>query len=128
MPIIKIDFFQIALDRNGNPPDLEGMLTNVFARDPEDRVQSTPDGWIHLLELREFNRYLSGVLLKAKTDQIPPVADRSGSLQDLLLREDQGIAGLTHFYYRRSNRILLMQRSFYGVRPGAFARYFDEFF
>src|SRR5437762_86706 len=94
MPTIKIDFFQVYQEPRdgGEPIDLHDVFLKLKKRTPAKRTIPTADGWIHLLEVNEHSKCISGVFLKAKSDQIPPIASKSGALEDLLLRADQGIA------------------------------------
>lgn len=122
MPQIKIDFYraQLPADYNGT---FQALLTDVFDRPPEERLEEVPGGWILSLRLAPARRHLTGTILRAKADEIPPAADRAGRLEDLQLARNQGIAGLTHFYYRPGNRVLLLQRNPQGVRAPAFENY-----
>ena len=128
MPKISIDFFQVKISPkdDGPVPNLQQLLLEIHSRDPAVRSMPVSDGWINLLSLSPFPTAIAGVFLKAKADEIPPLASRSGRLEDITLNDDQGLAGLTHFYYRPTNRILLLQRNMRGVRGASFEKYFRQ--
>jgi hypothetical protein len=125
MPRIKIEFYRVYL-----PDDYDGtfeeLLREIRTRPAHQRLARTHVGWTVLHSFSQSRTYCSGIILKAKADEIPAAANQAGELQDLHLGRDQGIAGLTHFYYRPTNRVLLLQRHPHGVWSTSFETYVED--
>ncbi len=122
MPEIKIDFYQVYFP-DAYPGTFQGLMTELSARPAQERTVPVPGGWIHFYSLRQARSKLSGIITRTKADEIPPAANQLGALEDLRLDDNQGLAGLTHFYYHPSNSVLLMQRKANGVRAPSFENY-----
>lgn len=111
MPRVTIDFFRVHFADPNYQGTFEDLLEGIMARPAAERSVQIAGGWNHFHRLTSSPRRLAGDVLRVRADQIPPAADMEGRLEDLGLDPDQGIAAVTYFYYRRSNRVLLLLRS-----------------
>src|SRR6266478_8647840 len=111
MPRVSIDFFRVYFLDPDYQGTFEAVLDQINGRQGRDRNVATTGGWSHFHRLSKGSRRLVGDVLKVQADQLPVAADLEGTIEDLALGKDQGIAAVTYFYYRLANRVMLMLRS-----------------
>lgn len=125
MPQVKFDFYEIEL-----PADFEGtfenLLQSVFGKPPIERAVAVNEGWVQLRALTVGRGYYSGIMVRSQTLDIPPIVSLDGSLEELRLGPDQGLGGVTHFYYRPAVKVVVLQRRGQGVRVAMFERFFQR--
>ncbi len=122
---VKIDFYRVELPAD-HPESFEQVLQRLAAAAAADRNLSVAGGWIHFQAVDETPVLCRGTMVRVQSEQLPRVADLAGVLADINLAADQGLASVTHFYYRRGNRVLLLLRNRQGVRAPTFEYFFAE--
>lgn len=111
MPNATIEFFRVHITDPNHTGTFEALLDGLQAREPKDRTAKNNAGWDHFHRWATTANRGVGDVLRVRADQLPAAADVEGTLEDLALDKDQGIAAVTYFYYRRSNRAFLMLRT-----------------
>jgi hypothetical protein len=126
LPRVTIDFFRVHFADPNYNGTFEAVLATIDQRRGRDRNVPTTGGWNHFHRLTTSRNRHIGDLLRVQADQLPVAADRDGTIEDLALEHDQGIAAVTYFYYRLSNRVLLMLRSSGGLSGPGFEHLIKE--
>lgn len=126
MARVTIDFFRVHFTEPEYPGTFEEVLAEIDRRQGTERNVAIAAGWTHFHRLKVGTRALIGDLLRVQADQLPVAANLEGTVEELALEQDQGIAAVTYFYYRRTTRVLLMLRSAGGLTGPGFEHLIRE--
>lgn len=109
---VKFDFFTID---NVDVNDLVSKLDQVLISKPVKYKGYY--GRIENYNTGESNRV--GLAAKLKMDEVPYIASLTQpGLQNINLKDDEGVANISSFVIVPEYRVLVLQRNYYGVRAG----------
>lgn len=124
---IKVDFYKIEFSDNLNI-SLEGVFIDISKLLEKDRIRSVNFSPVWLCETSETNNFWEGDIIRLRMSEIPVKGDSySANVEEIALKDTEGIAERTAFLFHKPTKVLLLQRTQYGIHPSSLARYFNQF-
>jgi hypothetical protein len=124
-----IDFYRLEVPEGLSP--FEEILEWVMALPTEQRTHKFASAPIRLQSASsrqdaDQKGFWHGELVKIRMIEPPIKASLAGNLEDIPLKDDEGIGERTAFLYHPSTRVLLLHKTLAGVSITSFLLYFQK--
>lgn len=119
-----VDFYRVVM-----PPGITVDFTDLLDRAMqagEQRFQrKTPN--VHFLsEIQRDQDAVLGLMVKIRMEDFPRRVRLDGTIEDLPLRDDEGLGEETSFLFSERHQVLLLQRNGHGTRATTFLWYLEN--
>lgn len=121
-----IDFYKIHMPNQSGKP-FESILQQVVQLPIQDRFREVNQSPIFLHQASHGwrNYCWEGEIIRLRMDSLPVKSTLAGDVEELFLKDDEGIGEQTTFFYNTQTRVLLLQATQSGVTISAFIKYFQ---
>ncbi|GEL73194.1 DUF6731 family protein [Myxococcus virescens] len=124
MKTITVDFYKVEGDDDF---DFAKLLSRVGQLAPDDRLRTVKGGPFRLEHVAKRGIGFEGELVRIRMDYGPTKASLStAGVEEIPLREDEGVGEETAFLYHPGTAVLLLQRNRIGATANSFASYFSN--
>lgn len=120
----KIDFYKVQMPESAGV-SFESILQKVENLSPKDRVKEIRLHQIWLLQSSTYQQVWEGNMIRLRMNDVPIKGNLLGNVEEIHLRDDEGIGEQTAFLYHIPMRVLALQSTKNGTSPSTFANYFE---
>ncbi|ALS27211.1 hypothetical protein IJ21_18100 [Paenibacillus sp. 32O-W] len=126
------DYFKIDHEEPGKALDSSSSVHEVLKKieglNRQERIRNIyrVPSRIHDLLLKDEIWYGSFMKIRMDSENLPPKSKLTGETENLNFDDDEGLGELVGFLYDPRHRILVIQRSRYGIGPGGMKYYLER--